>query len=756
MKKIFLNANWKKLFVISSLVIYFYIFMEWVFFVTKPSFMDQMSIFSKFSTLFTTGGAIVLFYFVLLTIFMIFDLLYVRLITKNGSPFFHLGIFGVSVLLSTCLLILVDNFTYTVFKFGIVSLSGVWRGVYALGYILLTLYCVRWIYKNVSVALKQKREVNNAIVNFLLVLSIFFILLQSSLHPMPKIQVDTDAKNFPNILLIGSDGVNAENMSVYGYQRETTPFIDKKVAEFLIAQNAFSNSDNTTMSTTSMLTGKLPGQINLAKNTDILLGAASYQHLPGILRNLGYYNVQIGVPQYVDAYKLNFLDGFDLVNQRSYSQSRVFEFMRSIGLSDAAYFMSIVFERASSRLFHVFYIQKMENPVEVVSNYEQAGALSDQGKMEQIIALVENNERPVFIHAHLMGTHGPHFYPTQILFSKGGGQDKDWMVDYYDDAIKSFDFYLEELYGALAESGELENTIIIIYTDHNMGYHTNQRIPLLIRFPKEQFAGSVKNNVQNIDIAPTVLDYLKIKTPDWMAGLSFLRDEPPQSRLIFSGNTAGRVKVVQCDKWYVFNETDGTWLTGHVAEHTDPCGPSLSREKGNLPKEILEFLAEQKIILRDHADLGDVPFYYTKGQITSVLLRKKYGPDYVPPAAAGIFVDVQVSNENSAWIEQAYRDHIVEACSLSPLSYCPDNLVTREEAAMYVLKTLYGDTFVPRDVTGIFADVDKSSPFTPWIEELYRRHITNGCSSSPLNFCPLEPILGEHFMIFLSRAYSTQ
>ena len=65
--------------------------------------------------------------------------------------------------------------------------------------------------------------------------------------------------------------------------------------------------------------------------------------------------------------------------------------MRSIGLSDAAYFMSIVFERASSRLFHVFYIQKMENPVEVVSNYEQAGALSDQGKMEQIIALVENN-----------------------------------------------------------------------------------------------------------------------------------------------------------------------------------------------------------------------------------------------------------------------------------------------------------------------------------------------------------------------------
>ncbi len=32
----------------------------------------------------------------------------------------------------------------------------------------------------------------------------------------------------PNILMIASDGLNAEHMSAYGYHRDTTPFISER------------------------------------------------------------------------------------------------------------------------------------------------------------------------------------------------------------------------------------------------------------------------------------------------------------------------------------------------------------------------------------------------------------------------------------------------------------------------------------------------------------------------------------------------
>jgi hypothetical protein len=48
-------------------------------------------------------------------------------------------------------------------------------------------------------------------------------------------------KDWPNILILSSDGVSAEHMSLYGYERPTTSFMDSVQDEFLIAENHFSN-----------------------------------------------------------------------------------------------------------------------------------------------------------------------------------------------------------------------------------------------------------------------------------------------------------------------------------------------------------------------------------------------------------------------------------------------------------------------------------------------------------------------------------
>jgi hypothetical protein len=163
------------------------------------------------------------------------------------------------------------------------------------------------------------------------------------------------------------------------------------------------------------------------------------------------------------------------------------------------------------------------------------------------------------------------------------------MPDFYDDAIFDFDQYVQEIFKTLSSAGELDKTIVIIYTDHNIKYQTSQRIPLIIHFPKDEYSGRVENNAQNLDIAPTILDYMGISIPSWMTGYSLIRGEPDSTRNIFSA-TAGRVdpklgeppfyqfgtiNLVVCNKWYRFNTYNNLLFTGSVKGHTSPCENSI-------------------------------------------------------------------------------------------------------------------------------------------------------------------------------------
>ncbi len=91
-----------------------------------------------------------------------------------------------------------------------------------------------------------------------------------------------------------------------------------------------------------------------------------------------------------------------------------------------------------------------------------------------------------------------------------------------------------ELLDYLEESGLAENTIVVYTSDQGfyLGehgwfdkrfmYEESFRTPLLIRYPKEIKAGTVIDKlVQNLDFAPTLLDYAGIDAPKEMQGESF-------------------------------------------------------------------------------------------------------------------------------------------------------------------------------------------------------------------------------------------
>ena len=573
----------------TVVVIYFYVFMEWIFFVTKPSFMDLMTFSQKISTLFLTG-LIFSSLFLILLLLGFGILLFLRKIYSQ-VPVISLVLVP-ALIIAMLILLLVDNFTYTVFHFGVVTTTGLIRGVYGVSFLFIVVYGFRSISKFIFRKGRHARQITKQIQIFaygLLLLSGIFLTInlgQKTNSSKTEILGGFDKK--PNIILIGCDGVNADHTSVYGYERDTTPNLRKIAQHSLVAENAFSNAGNTAGSVVSILTGKYPTETRVLYVPDILTGQDAFQHLPGLLHAQGYYTEELGVKHYLDAYDLNVQNGFDEVNERQGGSSIK---LPLVGFN-VEYFFAQLVERISARLLHIFYIKDMENPLTLVLEDTQAN-INDQKKVKQAIKLVEEIDAPVFIHVHFMRTHGPKFHPKEQVFSQGETQVEYWMPDFYDDAIHECDANIGKIFDSI-ELDHNEETIIVIYSDHNMKFSTDQRVPLLISFPNGDFAGRIKNNVQNMDIAPTLLDYLGVDIPEWMEGVSLLRGEPDKTRLIFSVGVAhlekqnsgwivsaektkppffqfGYVGVVNCGHWYKLDLINLKWASGTVISYEDTC-----------------------------------------------------------------------------------------------------------------------------------------------------------------------------------------
>jgi glucose/arabinose dehydrogenase len=116
-----------------------------------------------------------------------------------------------------------------------------------------------------------------------------------------------------------------------------------------------------------------------------------------------------------------------------------------------------------------------------------------------------------------------------------------------------------------------------------------------------------------------------------------------------------------------------------------------------------------------------------------------------------LFADVPPGYWARAYIEALYRDGVTGGCTTNPRNYCPDASVTREQMAVFLLKSSDGPQYAPPPcTTAPFADVSCSSPFAAWIQELVARGITAGCGGT--RYCPTSPVTREQMAVFMLRA----
>jgi len=93
-----------------------------------------------------------------------------------------------------------------------------------------------------------------------------------------------------NVCLVVLDCVRAKNLSCYGYDKKTSPFLDKLKNKSIFFENAFSNSNWTLPSHSTMLTGKIPSEHGAWGGVNARLDEKQIR-LPQLLKYKGYQTI---------------------------------------------------------------------------------------------------------------------------------------------------------------------------------------------------------------------------------------------------------------------------------------------------------------------------------------------------------------------------------------------------------------------------------------------------------------------------------
>lgn len=603
------------------LAVYVYTFLEWLFLVTKPSFLSVLTLQEKVAVVLVATLPLLA---LALGLYLL-CLMAARLV-QRPAPARGLERLPEALIYTALALLLFDNFTYTVLGIGVISTSG----PTAYGYLALLIILLGWLWLRCSGAQRNARERAAGwklwVAGILVLASTAATVLSLAGTAHVGAAISSSRENPPTIVFFASDGVDADLLSGYGSDYATSPNLDALMQESLVFNAALSNSARTTGSTVSLLNGKYPTTTKVLFPPHVLTGADSFEHLPGILRRAGYTLFQESIRYYADAPDLNMQEAFHIANRRSV-KSTIPSWLPSawaVAVPEALLFIDRLKARITERLLHLTGVRCMEDVyAQVSSEPAKVYGFRDRGRIDAAIKFIGEQSGPLFLHIHLMDSHCCRFRPAHRNFSKEfSEQTDDNMQAYLADAVLSSDMVFGELIEALKVSGRLKNTLIVYSSDHGVRWRANRRMPLVIRFPKGEHANRIDDTVQLLDVAPTILDYLDVSQPPWMEGDSLLggfidrmrpvfsvggvdreviqTQKDKVSRLVGSGPPLYGIKTMQmtvCSRWYSLALETGRMRAGRIPDHPRPCGGGQTPPVSLAREMIVEHLSQRGFVL---------------------------------------------------------------------------------------------------------------------------------------------------------------
>lgn len=428
----------------------------------------------------------------------------------------------------------------------------------------------------------------------------------------------------PNVVFVVLDALTAQNMSLHGYPRNTTPNIERFAQRSIVYHAHYASGSFTTPGTASLLTGMYPwthratsiaGQVQegyLDRNIFHLLGS-SYNRL-AFTQNI---NAEILLRQFdrqIDRHlPLASFSEMDQYVARGVGGDSLTKYRAMDGFLFANRPGSLLFG-AINKYGEELAAARMQKQIDdhALQYFERDLFFNIEKVFAGLASTLEDTSSPFWAYFHLYPPHEPYVPGADFaqLFNDDwkpiGKPGHKLLVNWdsnrqlrerrllYDQYVATVDHAFGQFMDALERKGLLENTLVALTSDHGqmfergleghvspLLYESAIHVPLLVSLPGQSLRKDVFSVTNNVDILPTLLQFSGLTPPDWnegriLPGLGGMddpdravfamdaKDSPANSRLktISIAMRRGRYKLI--------------YYTGYTAYRGYPEDPSYN------------------------------------------------------------------------------------------------------------------------------------------------------------------------------------
>ena len=366
----------------------------------------------------------------------------------------------------------------------------------------------------------------------------------------------------PNVIILLFDAMTARNLSVYGYQRPTTPNLER-FAERATVYHAHDAGGNFTMpGVAALLTGTYPWTNRAINHSGVVKQSLADENIFRALGN-GYHRMAFPQSIWANFIVTQFTNDIETLlpsetfGKLDYLKSQYFPNDRNMATRALDDFVFRQYEEASLLFgaMQSILISKNTNLLSTAGyprgmphnlNYPLYFKLEDV--FGGVSSLLTSQPNPFFAYVHLFPPHAPyrptnkfngnftdgwepiekpmHRFSSRLAPDKVSGPRRA-----YDEFIASVDFQLGMLLDDLEKKGMLENSYVIVTSDHGEMFERGEKahntpllfdpvihVPLIISAPGQKTRRDVFSPTNAVDLLPTIMQLTGNPIPDWAEG----------------------------------------------------------------------------------------------------------------------------------------------------------------------------------------------------------------------------------------------